>query len=389
MLLSFLVYTITAGALAWLGWHANAREQRVLSAGGKHLPFYCWEIVASIVLFAIVAGARYKTGYDHIWYLSQYVQMRDYYGHFTRKDYEIGFVLISKCFALIKAHEFFYFGFWGALQLGLFYFAFRRNKSLLLWLALIIMLGGYFVGWMNTIRQVVVECAFIAMIPMCTSLKRTLVACLLACVCATIHTSALLVVVFLLIMWLMRDVKLSRKTSFIIYGCSVLLGIYPFWLSVLNVLKPFLADTDYQKYIPMIDQLAAGAFRFTTWGPNHVLVVITQVIVLWYYPRVKKACEGDVSLASFYNMALCGMCLSNLFINTSHFVLRPIEYLTLCVAVVTAYTMRTLFDQKRYIPLAILCAAALSITYIAVFKAIYIPNEINEPFLYNILFLYR
>lgn len=385
MLLSFTVYTLTAVLLALLGWHANHREQRLVAAGGGQLPFYCWEILASIVLFAIVAGARYKTGYDHIAYYSQYVQLRDF-GGFSRKDYEISFVLISKVFAYFKIHEFFYFAFWGGLQLGLFYFAFRKNKSLLPWLALIIMLGGYFVGWMNSIRQVVVETAFIAMVPFCTNGKKTIIACLIALAMITIHKSAFLVVVFLGIMWFMRNKELSRKNIFVVFSVCLLLGIYPIWLVVFNNLSGILEGTSYQKYIPMLNNITAGAFRFTKWGPQHILVVISQVLVMWYYPKVKSQYADDKCLRSFFNLSFIGMCLCNLLINTSHFVLRPIEYLTLCTAVMVAYTMRTLYLSKRYVPFALLALSTLTIAYIAVIKAVYVPSEINTPYLYNILF---
>lgn len=385
MLLSFLVYTITAACLAYLGWHVNKREQRLLTAGGQHLPFYSWEIVASIALFAIVAGARYKTGYDHVAYYSQYVQLRDL-GRFSRNDYEIGFVLISKAFAFFKMHEFFYFAFWGGLQFGLFCFAFRKSKHLLPWLVLIIMLGGYFVGWMNSIRQVVVECAFIAMVPYCTTGKKTIIACAIALVLMTIHKSAILVVVILGVMWLMRNVDLSRKKSLIIFSVFVLLGVYPIWLTLFEGSASLLKDTDYQRYVPMLNEITAGAFRLTKWGVSHVLLVAAQILVLWYYPLVKLHNKDDKNLRSFYNIAFMGMCLGNLLINTSHFVLRPIEYLTLCTVVMVAYTLHTLYVEKRYLQLTLLMLSTLTITYIAVVKAVYVPTEINTPYLYNILF---
>lgn len=385
MLLSFLVYTVTAAMLAYLGWHVSNREQRLLSADGNVLPFYSWEIIASIVVFAVVAGARYKTGYDHVAYYSQYVQLRDL-GNFSRNDYEIGFVLISKVFAYFKVHEFFYFAFWGALQLGLFYFTFRKNKSLLPWVALIVMLGGYFVGWMNSIRQVIVECGFIALVTCCSSGKRTLAACAVSLLLATIHKSAFLIPVFLGVMWLMRNVDLSRKSSLIIFISCVFLGVYPIWLTVFSGLSDILENTSLQKYIPMLDDITAGAFRITKWGPNHVLVVLSQLMMLWFYPKVKENNKDDVHLKSFFNLSLMGMCLGSLFINSSHFLLRPIEYLTLCTVVLGGYTLRTLYVEKNRVMFALFALTTLTITYIAVIKAVYVPTEINTPFLYNILF---
>lgn len=386
MLLSFAVYTGLALILSFLGWHISQRENRLIINGGKELPFYSWEIVVSILLFAIVAGARYKTGYDYIAYYNQYNWLCEY-NCFRRKDYEIGFEIISKVFAFFKAHVFFYFTFWGGLQISLFYFAFRKNKNLLPWLALIIMLGGYFVGWMNSIRQVVVECAFIALIPFCTNRNKLAIACLISIGFMTIHKSAFLVAIFLCIMWLMRNVALSRKTTISIFMLCVLFGVYPIWISFFDSCAFVLEGTDYEKYIPLLDEVTSGGNRLTKWGPNHIMVIVSQLLVLWYYPFVKSRNSNDINLNRFFILSFWGMCLGNLLINTSHFVLRPIEYLILCSVVVYAYTMRTLFKEKCYFPLVLLSLSTLTITYIAVVKAVYVPTEINTPFLYNVIFL--
>lgn len=388
MLLSFLVYTTTASALAWLGWHANAREQRVMSAGGSQLPFYCWEIVASIILFAIVAGARYKTGYDHIAYLSQYIQMCNK-GHFTRNDYEIGFVLISKCFALVKAHEFFYFAFWGALQVGLFYFAFRNNKFLLPWLALVIMLGGYFVGWMNTMRQVVAECAFVAMIPACKGRTSYLWLSCVSLVLALIHASSLLIPLYLGLMIALRKVKLERNVMIAVWVGCIALGIYPFWIKALSFLPALLDHTMMHKYGDMLVSLTSGEVRYFNWGPGRIMELVSQLMLLWYYPMLKKHYSDNAHFHSFYCLAFVGMCMGNLLINTSHYLLRPIEYLTLLQGVVVAYALCAFWKTKRFVQLAVLSLVSLGVIYVAVFKAVYVPTDTNTPYLYNIIFCHR
>ena len=95
MLLSLLVYSLTGASLFYLGWHVNKREQQLLLNGGKHLPFYSWEIVWSLLLFACVAGARYHTGYDHAMYLEQYQHLLKT-GEFSRTNFEYGFEWISQ-----------------------------------------------------------------------------------------------------------------------------------------------------------------------------------------------------------------------------------------------------------------------------------------------------
>ena len=110
MLLSLLVYSITGLILFLLGWHVNKRECESLLLTGKKLPFYSWEILLSLLLFAVVAGARYHTGYDHAMYLEQYQHLQAN-GEFSRHNFEYGFEWISKIFAWCHIHYFFYFAF--------------------------------------------------------------------------------------------------------------------------------------------------------------------------------------------------------------------------------------------------------------------------------------
>ena len=70
------------------------------------MPFYSWEIMLSLLVFAFVAGARYHTGYDHAMYLEQYQHLQQT-GEFSRDNFEYGFEWISKIFAWCHIHYFF------------------------------------------------------------------------------------------------------------------------------------------------------------------------------------------------------------------------------------------------------------------------------------------
>lgn len=162
MILSILVYTLTGFSLFGLGWHASVRDAKSRLQGGQGTSFLSWEIVLSVLLFAIVAGARYNTGFDYAMYLREYGVLQAT-GDFNRCDFEPGFVLVSKGFAALNLHYFFYFAFWGAVQIGVVYLGLNDRKFLLPWVGLNIMLGTCFICWMNLMRQYVVVCAFVPM----------------------------------------------------------------------------------------------------------------------------------------------------------------------------------------------------------------------------------
>ena len=213
MLLSLLVYSLTGATLFFLGWHVNRREQRLQLQSGGELPFYSWEIILSLLIFAVVAGARYHTGFDHKMYLDQYLHLQQT-GEFGRDNFEYGFEWISKLFAWCHIHYFFYFAFWALLQIGFLYFALRHRKHLLCWVGLGIMCGSYFLWMMNSVRQAVVVCLFVALIPLIKDRKFIPYA-IIVIAGAFLHKSALLLLPVFLITFIKVEILNSLSSTFL------------------------------------------------------------------------------------------------------------------------------------------------------------------------------
>ena len=389
MLLSLLVYSLTGAVLFYLGWHVNRREQRLLQQGGKQLPFYSWEIMLSLFVFAFVAGARYHTGYDHAMYLEQYQHLQQT-GEFSRDNFEYGFEWISKIFAWCHSHYFFFFAFWALLQIGFLYFGLRNRKHLLCWVGLGIMCGSFFLNWMNSVRQSVVVCLFVALISLIENrkLKQYLWIFLIVIVAAFIHKSALLLLPVFLILFLMsyynKDIKVSNKWVLLaVLSGFVLLGIKPFWIDYFSNYQWFLDLTGYQNYGNLDDPNVAGKFRTLNWGPSRMCILIANVFVIWFYADMKSYFKADKLLPYFFLLAFVGMCLSNLLINTSHFILRPVEYFTMFYLLMGAYLMVYFVKNKKFPMAVILFVLLYSHFLFNVYKAVFMPSVTNAPFLYH------
>lgn len=388
MLLSFVVYTGLALILSFLGWHISQRESHIIRNGGKELPFYSWEILVSLIVFAIISGMRYKTGYDSYMYMSQYIQLRDF-GGFSRDTYEPGFVCISQVFASLKAHTFFYFAFWAILQLGFFYYGFRNRKFLYAWIPLVLVLSCYYIAWMNSIRQAVCECVFVAMLPLVVKRKRLYYVLLVSLILATIHKSALLIVVYSALVLLLDKIHLQRRTILTLFIFCVLLGVYPIWLKLFLWIPKLLSMMGYEKYSDMALGLIDGDFRFVNFGPAHIISIAVCIIAIYIYPEVKKKWSSDTLIKPIFNLAFVGVCLEQLFINTTHVVLRPLEYMTIFMIPVMAYVVHYLFTEKKYILFALTLMLVCVPIYLAVLKAIYSPSPVTLPYLYDIMFLHK
>lgn len=385
MLLSLLVYSLTGASLFYLGWHVNKREQQLLLNGGKHLPFYSWEIVLSLLLFACVAGARYHTGYDHAMYLEQYQHLLKT-GEFSRTNFEYGFEWISQFFALIKAHYFFYFAFWALLQIGFLYYGLRYHKHLLCWVGLGIMCGTYFLGWMNSMRQGVVVCLFVAILPLINN-KKFLPYAAIVIASAFIHKSALLLLpVFLLAFLNIENRKLNRWWMLAIFAIFVLLGAKPFWLDWFTNYQWFLNITGYENYGNINDPNVGGTFRTMNWGPGRLSIFFSNVFMIWFYPELKTHFKDDKLLPLCFVLAYVGMCLSNLVMNTSHFILRPLDYFVLFYLIMAAYLMVYFIKTKKIALAIVFFMLFYSHFIISVYKAVFIPKDVTLPFLYHFFF---
>ena len=386
MLLSLLVYSITGAILFTLGWHVNKREQQLLLKGGNKLPFYSWEILLSLLIFAVVAGARYHTGYDHAMYLEQYQHLQKT-GDFSRQNFEYGFEWISRLFAMCNLHYFFFFAFWALLQIGFLFFGLRNHKHLLCWVGLGIMCGSYFLGWMNSVRQSVIVCLFVALIPLIKE-RKVLPYVIIVVAAAFIHKSALLLLPLFLISYL--KIENWNPNKWILLGVLavfVLLGIRPFWVDWFANYQWFLDLTGYQNYGNLNDPNVAGQFRILNWGPSRISILCSNVLIILFYPALKKHFSEDKLLPYYFVLAFVGMCLSNLLMNTSHFILRPVDYFTIFYLIMDAYLMVYFVKTKNIILGVVLFIMLYSLFAFNVYKAVYLPCDTNQPFLYHTFFI--
>ena len=385
MLLSLLVYSITGLILFLLGWHVNKRECESLLLTGKKLPFYSWEILLSLLLFAVVAGARYHTGYDHAMYLEQYQHLQAN-GEFSRHNFEYGFEWISKIFAWCHIHYFFYFAFWALLQIGFLYFGLRHHKHLLCWVGLGIMLGPYFVSWMNSVRQSVVVCLFVALIPLIRN-RKFLPYVVIVIVSAFLHKSSLMLLpVFLICYIRIKDNSPSKWIFLGILAVFVLVGSFPFWTECFTNYQWFIDLTGYSNYGNLDDPNVGGKMRMVGWGPIRISVLLSNIAIIWFYPQLKSYFKNDNLLPYFFVLSFIGMCLSNLLMNTTHFILRPVDYFLIFNLIMTAYLLCYLYKSRYLLAFALVAIINYSYFFMAVMKAVYFPLKTSVPFLYHLFF---
>lgn len=366
MLLSIVVYTGTALSLYALGRNVSNREEYLKHTTNRELNFFSLEIVLSLILFALISGLRYKVGMDHLSYLEEYQRLLTY-GEPRRDTMEGGFLLISKLFAYNKVHFTIYFGFWALLQFFFLYYAFRHNKKLLPYLGLVIMLGPFYLSMMNGMRQQTVAFAFIFLIEWIE--KRKLWPFVFAILLAsTIHKSAFILLPVYFLLNSKFDLS-NRKICFIVLAVCTALGQTPTWLSMMNSLERLLTFLGYDRYSENIELMTSENLRTMAWGSGRISIFASSCFIIFHYNNLKDYFNDDKKVRMYFILFFIGTCAYNLFANTSHIFLRPVEYFTLFRLPLSAYLMYYLLKQAKSIQFYTFLILTCSYIFIAIVKA--------------------
>lgn len=382
MILSIVIYTATALMLYLLADNVSKRET-IACGYGTQISFWGLEIVTSILIFGFIAGARYNVGVDHLSYLSEYLSIQ-HTGHPSRETFEPGFLLITKAFANSGLHFFFYFAFLAILQIGFIYYALRDRKYLLPYIGLLVMLGPYFLNWMNGIRQCIVMCFFVFLVEFIIKKKFWYYAAgiLLA---TTMHRSALILLPVYFIFF--KDFKLeNNKILLLILLLCIIVGSTPTWLHIMTNLDGLLAFLGYDRYSQEIGRMVSEGLRDTAWGPSRIGLLVIDIAIIWFYPGMRDYYKDDKYLPIYFLLFLIGTYLYNLFVNTSHIFIRPIGYFTIFKLPLTAYLLYYLYSIRNNIAFWVLCIVAYTHIYFMVYKATIIHNVANETSIYKFFF---
>lgn len=390
MLLSLFVYIGTALILFALGKHLEMREQRYWLRTHRVLSFWQWEIVLSILVFGVIAGARYNTGVDHLSYLLNYEYLQRGFESYRMKEgsIEIGYIYITRFFAqTLNAHYFFYFTFLAMVQIGFVYYALKDKKYLLPIVGAAIMMGPFFLTWMNGIRQIICCCCFVFLVKYIVE-RKPIHYVVWVLVCTLMHKSALILLPFYFI-YLVRLPE-SKIINLSILAVCTFIGNTPTWINILDNMAQILEFLGYDRYAERSDiMLSVENFRVTVWGPSRLGLFFLDVLVIWLYFNVQKYFKEDRFYKYCFILFFIGTCTYNLFVNTSHIFLRPIMYLRIFNLVVQAYTFLYLMKSKKQLLFYIFAFLMFYYAIYVVLKASFYPSFYDEKNLYHFFFDYN
>lgn len=383
MLLSLIVYIGTAFMLYALATNYVRRNRNEINHFNRELPLGSFEMIFSLLLFALVAGMRYNTGVDYLSYLDDYNLVAK--GQIPYHDYEFAFMQMMKVFARSGIHYSFFFGFCGFLQLLFVYLALSKHKFLLPFVGLYIMLGPLFLTWMNGVRQCIVVCFFVLLSTQIV--RRNILWYIVGIICASyVHKSAwFLLPLFLLAYLPMRWFNNNKRNLLLLSICFVL-GMTPLWLEHITSIQSLLEKIGYISYGLGIEELVSEEnLEATALGPGRIMLMTLDIIIILLYPRVSNYFK-DRFIDQSFTFYFIGTCLYNLFVNTSHLFLRPVSYLTVFILIILPATLVYLKNKRikwRYYALS--GFAYIYVIY-TVFRAWYLEGP-DSTDLYHVFFM--
>lgn len=364
ILQSILIYGLVLSVLYICGKIASLRTRKLIPG---NVSFNYWESWIPIFFFAIIFGLRYDVGTDHLGYLSTYQT------GINVDRYEYIFQYITVLFRSYNLHFFWYFALWAFIQIFSVYYALKDERYLIPYVAISLMMGQYFIHWMNGIRQDLAACIFFYAVTFIIDKKffKYLLCCIIA---FGFHKSAILLVALYPILSSAKDLTFNRLIQFIILSCAFVVAITKrdFMSELFPIINYFTAQLDYGVYSERViesyvDKTKAGD------GMSVRILFLINILIIYYAPKMKRRFQSN-KFTIYYNLYYWGAVFQLFFINNL-LLARPFRYFRLFNMLMIAYLLYYLckpkLTKKNFVVLSIVMLLLL---------LLFAATIINEPF---------
>lgn len=381
MILSSFVYLSFAFILYKLGAIIhNLKIYRSSNITYKHV------LIFTFVLFALISGLRYRVGADYIPYYKYFYQVcNGGYIDSIFSGFEPIFVFVTKILSSFNS-VILYFATWAFIQIYFTYHALKNRSYLYPFLGLILILGPYYLSWMNGIRQTMAACIFIWASTLLVDKRKIFSYICIIIITSFLHKSALLLLIFIFLPpknWLP-----NRYICIIILLSCAICGQLAIIRDHLDFAENILQNLGYDSYANSFDNILSLDDTQRAYGPRRIVLLLSSILILWYKDDMKSLYKDKFFTYSL-NLFFIYCCSTDLLSNVSNLFLRPFLYLEPFALISTAYLLTYLkirygiYRKKSYIFwFALFCSCSyLMIDCIANI------NTPNEYSLYKFIFL--
>ena len=324
--------------------------------------FWKWENLLPILLFAAIFGLRYDVGTDHLSYMYSY---KNGGGHIER--YEPIFRFVTSEFREFGLHPFWYFALWAFIQIFFLYYALKDERYLMPFVAIVLIMGNFFMQWMNTIRQETASCIFFFSVIYIIDRKFIkYLLCILLSMC--FHKSAILMLLLYPILFHGKDLTINRLFQTIlisIAGVVVILDI-----NLFSYIEFFVGIVfSYLNYDVYTKDVIEYFLDITIAGNSLIwkLLFLINLVVIYYSKIMKQYFQGR-KFTIYYNLFFWGAFFDLLFMNNL-ILQRPFRYLKLFNLLLIAYLLYYLYKKRtpmNFIMFIVVLVLLLMLFYIII-----------------------
>ena len=337
-----------------------------------------------MLVFCAISGLRWDVGVDHLGYLNSYEKaLNGFPWYRDRGGLEEGYIITTELFASLRVHPTIYFAFLAGAQLFFILLAVKKEREILPYLLVLLILGGYFFTWMNGIRQMIAACILVYSAKYIVN--RNIIKYVLFLTLAYFWHHSAIILILLFLLTFDKTIWTNKYLNIIILIFCIVLGLQPSWLNIMTSIEGLLITMGYSHYADNIESIAdASSSTAFSYGPRMILNIITYLLIIWFYPKVRlKFSTSNIDI--YYKIFFIGTCLYFLFANTNLLFLRPIMYLTIFALPMTAFTLVFLSKNsaKNRLSFIVLFVASLSFTYISCISDSRLPVLQRKSYLYQ------
>lgn len=346
MLQTVIVYFLLIVVMMYLSYIGRAKEK--------------WKyMIYAIIAYSIVFGIRYGVGVDFFSYLHNYNAYTTTTGHWgVSKQFEIGFGLITEIIADLKAHYTIYFGVIAFLQLYFTLLAFKKEYKLYPYLVFSFMVSCYWLTYSNGLRQIMAMSIWIWAIKFLAE-KKTWQFCLSILLAFTMHTSAIVLLIFYPIYnwkqeWF-KDIRL--QIALIVF--SLILMKVDIVQSLMQNFDTIIQLTKYDDYTQ--EDQAINIHKQVKLGLGYAITLFLILLLVFNSNKTKQYFKSKL-FNIYYDLFFIGACLKYILINSLVFT-RVNYYFIHIMFIVAAYTLR--YAHKNNKTLFYLILSLILFTFVA------------------------
>lgn len=336
-ILNILIYALFAWTMFHIGkssYDENIDEDLI----DRNLWFY-------ILFFVIISAVRWRVGMDSVSYV---ISFRDGFlkGDTTHVNGEWAFYYLCDFMSKYKIHFSIGMGICAFIQIYCIVKGLLPNRSILVYLPIVMFGGISYLDLMNAIRQMVAACIFLYAIRFI--LQRSLWKyALLLVVASLFHHSSLMLIVLYFIPPLF-DISNKRWLLLGIYMACFIIGLTPQFQNLVSYLEATLSMVGYDSYVDRISIILDKAYtqELKAFGPMQLSYFLSGLALIWYGPRLGRRYADTIpAFRMWYLLAVVYCCGYFLVGNVSHLLLRPLMYFGLFQTIILALLLYDLFQS--------------------------------------------